>query len=436
MAYIDDPQTQRANLKFIKASMQEPLLSRETEYDLAKRWREKQDEAALHRLVRAYTRLVISIASRFRNDGLPMGDLVQEGNVGLLQAAERFEPERGVRFSTYASWWIRSAMQDFILRNWSIVRTGTTAAQKSLFFNLRRLRAQIDDIGGEQLSEESRSFIANELKVNVHEVEAMEIRLNGGDQSLNAPVSDESEDSWQDFLADHRPNSEEVVIGVHDGRTRARWLVEALRELPPREQTIIRKRRLTENGFEATWKITSYGKNLPQFWLENTTAVDNATLLSKQFGVGLYQEVDFYTMVDRATKYSILFISLTFLTFFMYEVLVGLRIHPVQYLLVGLGIALFYLLLLSFAEITGFLPAYLISMIATIALVSGYCFSVLKARKRAAAIAALLLALYGYLYILLQLETFSLLFGSVLLFGVLATVMYLTRDLDWYTLNK
>ena len=248
MAYIDDPQTQRANLKFIKASMQEALLSRETEYDLAKRWRDNQDEAALHRLVRAYTRLVISIASRFRNYGLPMGDLVQEGNVGLLQAAERFEPDRGVRFSTYASWWIRSAMQDFILRNWSIVRTGTTAAQKSLFFNLRRLRAQIDDIGGEQLSEESRKFIANELKVNVHEVEAMEIRLNGGDQSLNAPVSDESEDSWQDFLADQRPNSEETVVSVQDGRTRARWLVEALRELPQREQTIIRKRRLTENG--------------------------------------------------------------------------------------------------------------------------------------------------------------------------------------------
>ena len=248
MAYIDDPQTQRANLKFIKTSMQEPLLSREIEYDLAKRWRDSQDEVALHKLVRAYTRLVISIASRFRNYGLPMGDLVQEGNVGLLQAAERFEPDRGVRFSTYASWWIRSAMQDFILRNWSIVRTGTTAAQKSLFFNLRRLRAQIDDIGGEQLSEESREFIANELKVNVHEVEAMEIRLNGGDQSLNAPVSDESEDSWQDFLADQRPSSEETVVGVHDGRTRARWLVEALRELPQREQTIIRKRRLTENG--------------------------------------------------------------------------------------------------------------------------------------------------------------------------------------------
>ena len=248
MAYIDDPQTQRANLKFIKTSMQEPLLSREIEYDLAKRWRDSKDEVALHKLVRAYTRLVISIASRFRNYGLPMGDLVQEGNVGLLQAAERFEPDRGVRFSTYASWWIRSAMQDFILRNWSIVRTGTTAAQKSLFFNLRRLRAQIDDIGGEQLSEGSREFIANELKVNVHEVEAMEIRLNGGDQSLNATVSDESEDSWQDFLSDQRPSSEETVVSVRDGRTRARWLVEALRELPQREQTIIRKRRLTENG--------------------------------------------------------------------------------------------------------------------------------------------------------------------------------------------
>ena len=194
-------------------------------------------------------------------------------------------------------------------------------------------------------------------------------------------------------------------------------------------------RNITETGFEANWTITSYGKNLPQSWIGSTGA-DTDTLRSKAFGVGLYQEVDFYTMIDRSTKYSILFISLTFLTFFMYEVLTGLRIHPMQYLLVGLAIALFYLLLLSFAEIIGFLPAYLTAAIATTVLITGYCFSVLKAKKRAFAIATLLTALYGYLYILLQLDQYSLLFGSVLLFGVLATVMYITRDLDWYTLNS
>lgn len=196
------------------------------------------------------------------------------------------------------------------------------------------------------------------------------------------------------------------------------------------------QRTVTEDGFEATWNITSYGKNLPQYWLGNSSLINSDSLLSKTFGVGLYQEVDFYTMVDRSTKYSILFITLTFLTFFMYEVLSGLRIHPMQYLLVGLAIALFYLLLLSFSEVVGFLPAYLFSTTATTLLITGYCFSVLKARKRAFSITALLAALYGYLYILLQLGELSLLFGSVLLFGVLATVMYITRNLDWYSLNK
>ena len=131
MAHIDDPATQRANLAFIRTSMQAPLLSRDHEFELARRWRERDDETALHQLILSYTRLVVAIASRFRNYGLPLGELVQEGNVGLLQAAARFDPGREIRFSTYAAWWIRSAMQDYILRNWSIVRIGTTAAQKS-----------------------------------------------------------------------------------------------------------------------------------------------------------------------------------------------------------------------------------------------------------------------------------------------------------------
>jgi RNA polymerase sigma-32 factor len=248
MAYIDDPETQRANIAFIKASMKEPLLSRDHEFELAQRWRDEGDTASLHELVRAYTRLVVATASRFRNYGLPMGDLVQEGNVGLMQAAARFEPDREVRFSTYAAWWIRSAMQDYILRNWSIVRTGTTAAQKSLFFNLRRLRAKIDDVSGRPLSPEGKAKIARELRVEIADVEAMEMRLGASDQSLNAPVGDGAEDDWQDFLADTRPSPEEVVIGLRDNHTRSRWLADALGELSARERIIINQRRLRDEG--------------------------------------------------------------------------------------------------------------------------------------------------------------------------------------------
>lgn len=249
MAYLDDPNTQRANLSYIRAAMREKLLDRDEEMELAQRWRDHGDERALHQLVRAYTRLVISTAARFRNYGLPMGDLVQEGNVGLMQAAARFEPDREVRFSTYAAWWIRSAMQDYVLRNWSIVRTGTTAAQKSLFFNLRRLRAKLaEDTPTGRLSTAGRDYVAQQLKVDAREVEAMEVRLGASDQSLNATISEGTEDNWQDLLADNRPDPEEVVTGMRDAETRSRWLAEALGELSQREQTIIRERRLSEEG--------------------------------------------------------------------------------------------------------------------------------------------------------------------------------------------
>jgi RNA polymerase sigma-32 factor len=247
MAYIDDPITQRANLDYIKVAMRQPLLERSDEFALAERWRNDKDDKALHELINSYARLVISVAARFRNYGLPTGDLIQEGNVGLMQAASRFEPEREIRFSTYATWWIRSAMQDYVLRNWSIVRTGTTAAQKSLFFNLRRLRAQIENSGG-ALTDENRQWIADQLKVGLSDVTEMEIRFAGADQSLNAPLRDTSDDELQDFMPDSAPNPEDVVIGLRDTQTRSRWLAEAISDLTPREQQIIRQRRLGDEG--------------------------------------------------------------------------------------------------------------------------------------------------------------------------------------------
>jgi RNA polymerase sigma-32 factor len=248
MATVDPPANFTVNREFIRESMSAALLTRERELWLARLWRDEGDEAALHELVMAYMRLVISTAARFRNYGLPMSDLVQEGAAGLMQAAARFEPEREVRFSTYAAWWIRSAMQDYILRNWSVVRTGTTAAQKALFFNLRRLRAKIGDGSGGPLDEAGRAFIASELSVNIDEVEAMEMRLAGGDQSLNATISPTGDDEWQDFLADERPTPEETVMFARDSRTRSIWLAQALAELTDREQTIIKERRLRDDA--------------------------------------------------------------------------------------------------------------------------------------------------------------------------------------------
>lgn len=249
MSYFDTPQTRRANRAFIRAAMNVPLLSREEEQGLAHRWRDKGDEAALHGLVTPHVRLVISAATRFRNYGLPAADLVQEGNVGLMKAAARFEPERNVRFSTYATWWIRSSIQEYVLRNWSIVRTGTTAAQKSLFFNLRRLRARIEGARSEEpLDAAGRDSIARALRVLLRDVEAMEQRLQGPDRSLNAPMSEETDGEWQDILLDQRPGPDEIVAAAHDSETRRGWIAAAVAELTPREQIIIRERRLAEES--------------------------------------------------------------------------------------------------------------------------------------------------------------------------------------------
>lgn len=241
----NDDATRKANLDYIRNSMNEPLLEREHEQELARRWQQQGDEKALHEMVRSYTRLVIATAARFRIYGLPMGDLIQEGNIGLMQAANRFDPGREVRFSTYAAWWIKSSMQDYVLRNWSIVRTGTTSAQKSLFFNLRRLRAQIKGASSEHgLTCDGRRKIAALLGVPEKDVEHMEARMSGSDQSLNATIGSEGEDDYMSFLADDRPNPEDIVIGMKDAQTRSKWLAQALGELNERERQIISERHL------------------------------------------------------------------------------------------------------------------------------------------------------------------------------------------------
>ena len=248
MTQFSGNETRQSDNSYIRYTMQQPLLEREHEVELATKWRDEGDDRAMHELVMAYARIVVSAASRYRYYGLSNGDLIQEGNIGLMQAAKRFDPDRGVRFSTYAAWWIRASIQDHILRNWSIVRTGTTAAHKSLFFKLRRLRARIGEADGGPLSHEGRQKIAETIGVTVADVTVMEQRLSGADGSLNAAVSQESESEAQDFLADDRPNPEQVVIELHDGEVLSRWLNDALSELSSRERLIIMKRRLQDDG--------------------------------------------------------------------------------------------------------------------------------------------------------------------------------------------
>jgi len=243
-----DNQSSGADRRFVKLAMAAPMLEREHELELARRWREEQDEDALHELCTAYMRLVVAIASRFRNYGLPMSDLVQEGNVGLMLAAARFEPERELRFSTYATWWIRSCVQDFILRNWSIVRTGTTTAHKSLFFNLRRLRVLLRDPGEGGLSPESRAYVATQLRVDEKDVDRMAARLAASDRSLNATIGEDGEAEWQDLLQDEGALPEDETMLSRDRATRSQWLAEALADLTEREMMIIRERRLVEDG--------------------------------------------------------------------------------------------------------------------------------------------------------------------------------------------
>ena len=239
-----------ARRRMLRAAMKAPYLERDEERRLAVLWKEQRDQQALHKLTSAHMRLVIAIAARFRNFGLPMGDMIQEGHVGLLEAAARFEPEREVRFSTYATWWIRASIQDYILRNWSIVRGGTSSTQKALFFNLRRLRARLARSLGAMNDANLYATIARAIGVSRDDVALMDSRLSGPDLSLNAPVveSDDASAERQDFLPCPAPLPDEVVGSGIDGDRRSNWLHRALTTLDERERRIVSERRLTEDG--------------------------------------------------------------------------------------------------------------------------------------------------------------------------------------------
>ena len=234
-----------------RQAMKAELLDAETELKLAYAWRDERDEQALHRLITAYMRLAISMAAKFKRYGAPMNDLIQEAGLGLMKAADKFDPDRGVRFSTYAVWWIKASIQDYVMRNWSMVRTGSTSSQKSLFFNMRRVQARLEreaategmDLDRHQLHQ----MIAAEIGVPLRDVEMMEGRLAGSDFSLNAVQSaDEDGREWIDALEDDREQAAETVENSHDTEQLREWLVTAMQSLNDRERFIVRERKLRD----------------------------------------------------------------------------------------------------------------------------------------------------------------------------------------------
>ena len=232
--------------RYLREIRQFPLLAPEEEFMLAKRWREHDDAKAAHRLVTSHLRLVAKIAMGYRGYGLPVGELISEGNIGLMQAVKRFDPDRGFRMATYAMWWIRASIQEYILHSWSLVKMGTTAAQKKLFFNLRKLKGEIEAIDEGDLTPEQVDHIATALNVSANDVISMNGRMLGPDQSLNAPVREEGGGEWQDWLVDPSDNQESGALEANELNHRRQLFKQSLAVLNEREQNILTERRLKE----------------------------------------------------------------------------------------------------------------------------------------------------------------------------------------------
>ena len=225
-----------------------PMLTKDEEFMLAKRWREHEDSEAAHRLVTSHLRLVAKIAMGYRGYGLPIGEVISEGNVGLMQAVKKFEPDKGFRLATYAMWWIRASIQEYILRSWSLVKMGTTAAQKKLFFNLRKAKAEISALGEGDLHPDAVSHIATRLGVTNDDVISMNRRLSGPDSSLNSPLRSDSESEWQDWLQDESAVSQETTFAESEEYGQRMGLLgDAMKDLSERERHILTQRRLRDD---------------------------------------------------------------------------------------------------------------------------------------------------------------------------------------------
>ena len=235
-----------------------PMLQPQEEYMLAKSWREHSDSAAAHRLVTSHLRLVAKIAMGYRGYGLPVGEVISEGNIGLMQAVKRFEPEKGFRLATYAMWWIRASIQEYILRSWSLVKMGTTANQKKLFFNLRKAKSQISAFEEGDLRPENVQAIATKLGVSHQEVIDMNRRLSG-DASLNAPLREEGEGEWQDWLVDQSSSQESLLVESEEASNRRAALSQALGVLNERERRIFEARRLSDDPITLEDLSTEFG---------------------------------------------------------------------------------------------------------------------------------------------------------------------------------
>ena len=235
-----------------------PMLEPQEEYMLAKRWREHDDREAAHKLVTSHLRLVAKIAMGYRGYGLPIGEVISEGNVGLMQAVRRFEPDKGFKLATYAMWWIRASIQEYILRSWSLVKMGTTASQKKLFFNLRKAKSRISALDEGDLREDQVASIAKRLGVAKQEVVDMNRRL-GGDASLNAPLREDGEGEWQDWLVDESASQESVLVDREESDARLGALKSALRVLNPRERRIFEARRLADDPVTLEELSTEFG---------------------------------------------------------------------------------------------------------------------------------------------------------------------------------
>ena len=233
---------------FIKKAMSIPLLEEQREKTLAKKWLKKKDEAALHELIQSHIRLVIAFAVKYKNYGLNLSDLIQEGNIGLMKAAERFETEKEVRFSTYASWWIRASIQDFVLKNWSLVRIATTSKQKSLFFSLRKLKQKIHQTEHGSIDYNTAQGIAHDLSISTADVIKMDARISQNDSSLNHKISEDGENEFLELIEDENARPDDKIFSKDDDTFKKEVISDALKELDIREVKIIKERHLTDKA--------------------------------------------------------------------------------------------------------------------------------------------------------------------------------------------